>query len=167
MAGTAEFKGWLTKELKKLGLDDQVYTDYIYGMLEDDSTPDDEKKEALNEFLSAATVRNYCVTILTLHQEKELGGFLDELILKSRGASEEKAKKEADEKSKKQSGMCTNRIHTLSVAENSFEKIVQNRTLEEESLYLLITKTVIALVVGVAGLGCVVGGYYFMFDGRQ
>ena len=55
MCPSAEFEDWLSKRLKAINIDDEVFGSYIYGIVEDDST-DDDKTEALMGILSGITV---------------------------------------------------------------------------------------------------------------
>eukprot|EP01118_Nematostelium_gracile_P000622 TRINITY_DN10674_c0_g1_i1.p1 TRINITY_DN10674_c0_g1~~TRINITY_DN10674_c0_g1_i1.p1 ORF type:complete len:238 (+),score=100.15 TRINITY_DN10674_c0_g1_i1:56-715(+) len=55
MAEVLAFKDWLSTSLKELQLDDEAYTDYIQGIMDDSSVETSEKTESVIGFLSAAT----------------------------------------------------------------------------------------------------------------
>jgi len=51
------FKRWLGESLSKLGIgDDDVYTSYIESILCDQQSDDEERKDSILGFLSAAVV---------------------------------------------------------------------------------------------------------------
>ena len=58
MAEASDFNTWLGRLLDALGLDGDVYGEYIAGTLRDMADASrEEKTEALKEFLSGAVVR--------------------------------------------------------------------------------------------------------------
>jgi len=53
-----EFEEWLVESLEKFSLQDDVYKDYIVGIIEENTSSAKEKAEGVTEFLSAATEQN-------------------------------------------------------------------------------------------------------------
>lgn len=51
-----EFEKWLNEALAPLGLNDEVYVNYVQGIMEESTTPVDDKIEGIVDFLAAATV---------------------------------------------------------------------------------------------------------------
>ncbi len=54
--GAAQFTEWLREHLATVELDDEVFSDYICGLLEENSITAAEKKETIESFLVAAAV---------------------------------------------------------------------------------------------------------------
>jgi hypothetical protein len=52
-----QFVDWLGPALDKFSLNDEVYTGYIQGIMEEQTSTIDEKAEGIVDFLAAATVR--------------------------------------------------------------------------------------------------------------
>ncbi len=50
------FNDWLCRELAKLHLEDEVYTNYVGTIMNDNSYEMEEKRDNAIEFLAAATV---------------------------------------------------------------------------------------------------------------
>ena len=50
------FDSWLSEKLRSLQLDEDVFLDYLKGVLEEDSTSE-EKVETIDNILQGATVR--------------------------------------------------------------------------------------------------------------
>jgi hypothetical protein len=53
-----DFETWLGGALEPFGLNDEVYVSYVQGIMEEPTTPVEEKIEGIVEFLSSATVRS-------------------------------------------------------------------------------------------------------------
>jgi hypothetical protein len=53
---TQEYENWLVDSLEKFSLQDEVYKDYIAGIMNENTSTPSEKAEGITEFLSAATV---------------------------------------------------------------------------------------------------------------
>lgn len=47
---------WLKNHLQTFDLTDVVYFDYVFGIIQEDSTTDEDKLTGIMEFLSSATV---------------------------------------------------------------------------------------------------------------
>ena len=61
MATSHEFDAWLCEKLNSLQLDEDVFLDYLKGVLEED-VPEDEKEETIQGILEGATVSISCTT---------------------------------------------------------------------------------------------------------
>ena len=60
MNGCAEeFEKWLSSRMKKLGLDEDVFGNYVTGVLDSEDT-DEERKDALIGILEGMTVKKVC-----------------------------------------------------------------------------------------------------------
>ena len=53
-----EVSEWLQKHLASWGLLDDVYFDYVFGIIQEETTVDEDKISGIKEFISAATVAN-------------------------------------------------------------------------------------------------------------
>ena len=54
-----KFETWLREKIKNLGLDEEIYLEYILGIVLEDGSSHDEIKETLTEVLSGVLVGNY------------------------------------------------------------------------------------------------------------
>lgn len=50
------FNEWLNSNLETIGLNDEVYSSYVQGIMEEQTSTTEEKVEGIIDFLQAATV---------------------------------------------------------------------------------------------------------------
>ncbi|KAL6045016.1 hypothetical protein QOT17_023001 [Balamuthia mandrillaris] len=89
------FGGWLRHALAAFQLDDEAYTSYVEAIMKEEGDGEQDKKEAVLEFLSAATVcrtTNQSSTEEFMAWDADLSAFGDEMIAKWKEEQEKESK---------------------------------------------------------------------------
>ena len=56
-ADVSNFEEWLSSRLKQLGLDEEVFGSYVTGVMDEEDSTDDDRRDALTGILEGMTVR--------------------------------------------------------------------------------------------------------------
>ena len=56
MPDYAALQDWITVKLKSCSIEDETFVEYILQLLQEETIPNDEKQQVIQEFLEEATV---------------------------------------------------------------------------------------------------------------
>ena len=74
-----EFDEWLCDKIKFLQLDEDIFLDYLKGVLEEDVSAE-EKEETISNILQGATVRYISSVIMPIYKSSEHGSSRQDLL---------------------------------------------------------------------------------------
>ncbi|KAL6052430.1 hypothetical protein QOT17_018590 [Balamuthia mandrillaris] len=107
------FGGWLRQALAAFQLDDEAYTSYVEAIMKEEGDGEQDKKEAVLEFLSAAT-------------DADLSAFGDEMIAKWKEEQEKESKSRQNKQKQEEATVSSvedkNSMTQEPVKENRFDK---------------------------------------------